>query len=249
MCLIRSLSSCRECFGLRIVTFLKLLDSPPTLDFNSFPLSTRFRLAWCWYCFLSWKDIERKRGCEGAWGVCKVLSSSAKSGREFEVNKSSLCKKLNVLVRFIISNCDTMLPCCCFSIVIFPVGHALISINDDSFLFSSSVNIPMPPVVSIANEELLLLCDVKLSSRTDFKQDDDDDNIVDVVVSCCCCRFIVVPRLRKTFERFSFEESSSTIWCSWMSWWDGKLCWRWFCLLSSSSIALHCDLLVLLPLE
>lgn len=78
-----------------------------------------------------------------------------------EAYKSSLCKKLSVLVFLAVSEVegvndvdDAMLLDCCANIL-FPVGHALIGLFDDAFLSLST-----PPVVSSCDDVVMLENDV-----------------------------------------------------------------------------------------
>jgi hypothetical protein len=220
-CLMRSLSSCSECFGLRMATFRKLESmaaSELELVFNSLPDSTRLMLAWC--CRRrSWNDMERNNAGEDESAVADGIGIPAVE------NKSSLWRKLNVLVRFTVSDDDAnddtdddaMLCCCwlcCCVNIALPIGHALTSIIDfvASLGFSSSeksvaFSCSLPPVVSLRHSSV-------------------DDKEVDVAVACerndvklsssCCCRRCIAT-LRKTVDKFSFDalfSSLSMVYCA-----------------------------------
>lgn len=116
-------------------------------------------------------------------------------------NKSSLCKKLSVLVFLIVSKDveaiddvdDAMLLCCfccCCANIALPIGHApssiIIGLPTTDGVLSSSVSMALPPVVSLCDDDDAIVAsdvtvffsarddivDVKLSSLT-VRSDDD----------------------------------------------------------------------------
>lgn len=91
-------------------------------------------------------------------------------------NKSSLCKKLSVLVFLVVSKVegvddvdDAMLLDCCAN-TLFPVEHALIALFNDAFLSSSA-----PPVVSLCDDVVTLENDV-FKDELDFALTNLDDS-------------------------------------------------------------------------
>ena len=202
--------------------FLTPLVSPLSLSD-----SVRIRLVFCWQC-RSWNEIERNR--------CEVVGISCFSMLLFselllfpteiidvpDANKSSLCKKLSVLVFLVTSNdgeaaieeeddamlldCFCCCSCCC-RIRIFPVGHALnsiIGLTNDTFL-SSSLGSTLPPVVPSCDDDVCWCIVVVM--------DENDDDDVEELFSLTDCvnddswffRIDV-----KLLRRFVFADKSSS---------------------------------------
>lgn len=89
-----------------------------------------------------------------------------------EANKSSLCKKLSVLVFLAVSTVegvddvdDAMLLDCCAN-TLFPVGHAPVGLFGNAFLSLST-----PPVVSLCDDVVMLENDV-FKDELDFSLTD-----------------------------------------------------------------------------